>query len=180
LHHDERPAHDSRKPAYLSNPFLESLSITTAEVIDSIERLVVGERRGQVWSAPKAVLLPGDERYIMATLAATDEPRIVVTKSLVLNPRNPARGIVAKAPAFSQRSSRKGRMGNKVTDVTTRSAEPIASLALWLATAVRPRASANPAQRVAVRGAAPEAADLTVSEQVAEGVEMAARLDATR
>jgi len=80
---------------YLSNPFLESLSITTEEVVDSIERLVVGERRGQVWSAPKAVVLPGDERYIMATLAATDEPRIVVTKSLVLNPRNPARGIAA-------------------------------------------------------------------------------------
>lgn len=80
---------------YLSNPFLESLSITTDEVVDSIERLVVGERRGQVWSAPKAVVLPGDERYIMATLAATDDPRIVVTKSLVLNPRNPARGIAA-------------------------------------------------------------------------------------
>ena len=90
----DQPATPASLP-YLSNPFLESLSITTDEVVDSIERLVVGERRGQVWSAPKAVVLPGDERYIMATLAATDEPRIVVTKSLVLNPRNPARGIAA-------------------------------------------------------------------------------------
>ena len=90
----DQPATPASLP-YLSNPFLESLSITTDEVVDSIERLVVGERRGEVWSAPKAVLLPGDERYIMATLAATDDPRIVVTKSLVLNPRNPARGIAA-------------------------------------------------------------------------------------
>ena len=90
----DQPATPASLP-YLSTPFLESLSITTDEVIDSIERLVVGQRRGQVWSAPKAVVLPGDERYIMATLAATDEPRIVVTKSLVLNPRNPARGIAA-------------------------------------------------------------------------------------
>jgi ornithine cyclodeaminase/alanine dehydrogenase-like protein (mu-crystallin family) len=90
----DQPATPASLP-YLSNPFLESLSITTDEVVESIERLVVGERRGQVWSAPKAVVLPGDERYIMATLAATDDPRIVVTKSLVLNPRNPARGIAA-------------------------------------------------------------------------------------
>jgi ornithine cyclodeaminase/alanine dehydrogenase len=90
----DHPATPASLP-YLSNPFLESLSITTDEVVDSIERLVVGERRGEVWSAPKAVLSPGDERYIMATLAAADEPRIVVTKSLVLNPRNPARGIAA-------------------------------------------------------------------------------------
>src|SRR5436190_19920400 len=90
----DQPATPASLP-YLSTPFLESLSITTDEVIDSIERLVVGQRRGQVWSAPKAVVSPGDERYIMATLAAADEPRIVVTKSLVLNPRNPARGIAA-------------------------------------------------------------------------------------
>jgi ornithine cyclodeaminase/alanine dehydrogenase-like protein (mu-crystallin family) len=39
------------------------------------------------------VVLPGDDRYIMATLAVADEPRVVATKSLVLNPRNRDRGI---------------------------------------------------------------------------------------
>jgi ornithine cyclodeaminase/alanine dehydrogenase len=78
---------------YLSQPLLERLPITTAEIVDSIEQLILGQRRGQVWCAPKVVVLPGDERYIMATLAVADEPRVVATKSLVLNPRNAGREI---------------------------------------------------------------------------------------
>jgi ornithine cyclodeaminase/alanine dehydrogenase len=78
---------------YLSQPFLDRLPITTAEIVDSIEQLILGQRRGQVWCAPKVVVLPGDERYIMATLAVADEPRVVATKSLVLNPRNAGREI---------------------------------------------------------------------------------------
>jgi len=78
---------------YLSRSLLERLAITTHEAIDSIEQLILGQRRGQVWCAPKVVVLPGDDRYIMATLAVADEPRVVATKSLVLNPRNRDRGI---------------------------------------------------------------------------------------
>ena len=78
---------------YLSRFLLERLAITTHEAIDSIEQLILGQRRGQVWCAPKVVVLPGDDRYIMATLAVADEPRVVATKSLVLNPRNRDRGI---------------------------------------------------------------------------------------
>ena len=80
---------------YLTRAFLEQLSITTNEIVDSIERLILAQRRGQVWCAPKVVALPGDERYIMATLAVADEPGVVATKSLVMNPRNPGRGLPA-------------------------------------------------------------------------------------
>ena len=89
-----QPATSASLP-YLSQPLLERLSITTDQIIDSIEQLIVGQRGGQVWCAPKVVVLPGDERYIMATLAVADEPRVVATKSLVLNPRNPNRGLAA-------------------------------------------------------------------------------------
>ena len=78
---------------YLSRSVLERLAITTNEAVDSIEQLILGQRRGQVWCAPKSVVLPGDDRYIMATLAVADEPRVVAAKSLVLNPRNRDRGI---------------------------------------------------------------------------------------
>jgi len=78
---------------YLSRSILEGLGITTHEAIGSIEQLILGQRSGQVWCAPKVVVLPGDDRYIMATLAVADEPRVVATKSLVLNPRNRERGI---------------------------------------------------------------------------------------
>ena len=80
---------------FVSQPILERLSIRTEEVIDSIEQLIIGQRSGRVWCAPKVVVLPGDDRYIMATLAVADEPRIVATKSLVLNPRNRERGLAA-------------------------------------------------------------------------------------
>jgi len=90
----DQPATSASLP-YLSQPFHERLSITTDQIIDSIEQLIVGQRGGQVWCAPKVVVLPGDERYIMATLAVADEPRVVATKSLVLNPRNPKRGLAA-------------------------------------------------------------------------------------
>ena len=90
------PASEQPGPAsvpYLSRSMLERLPITTDDAVDSIERLILGQRRGQVWCAPKSVVLPGDDRYIMATLAVADEPQVLATKSLVLNPRNRERGI---------------------------------------------------------------------------------------
>jgi ornithine cyclodeaminase/alanine dehydrogenase-like protein (mu-crystallin family) len=80
---------------YLTQPFLERLSITTDEIVEIIEQLILAQREGKVWCAPKVVALPGDERYIMATLAVADEPGVVATKSLVLNPRNPVRSLPA-------------------------------------------------------------------------------------
>ncbi|HYN00386.1 MAG TPA: ornithine cyclodeaminase family protein [Aestuariivirgaceae bacterium] len=77
---------------YLSGSALERLSITTKEILESIERAIVGQRHGKAWCAPKAVVMP-DERYIMATLSVSEDPRIVVTKSLVHNPRNRERGL---------------------------------------------------------------------------------------
>ncbi|MDX8498392.1 ornithine cyclodeaminase family protein [Mesorhizobium sp. VK4C] len=78
---------------YLSGEFLESLTISASDVVDEIERQIVGQRRGEVWCAPKAVVLPGDDRYIMATLGVATEPRVLATKSLVVNPRNAERGL---------------------------------------------------------------------------------------
>ena len=80
---------------YLSAKSLDRFSITTGEVVDAVEQVIVGQRRGKVWSAPKAVVTPGDDRYIMATLAVTSDPPVMATKSLVLNPRNPEHGFPA-------------------------------------------------------------------------------------
>ncbi len=78
---------------YLSAPALDGLGLTTAEVADSIERALVGLRQKTVWCAPKAAITPGQDRYIMATLGVMDEAGVVVTKSLVVNPANAARGL---------------------------------------------------------------------------------------
>ena len=80
---------------YLSEETLAGLDITIGEVIDSIERLIHGTARSTVWSAPKAVMLPPDGRYMMAALAAADDPPLLAVKTIVLNPRNPDRGLPA-------------------------------------------------------------------------------------
>ena len=78
---------------YLSEAFLDRLSISTHDMVAEIERQIIGQRRGEVWCAPKSVVLPGDERYIMATLGVASEPRVLATKSLIVNPRNAERGL---------------------------------------------------------------------------------------
>lgn len=78
---------------FLSNEQLSHLSINTNEVIHAIETLLLNVEDGTAWSAPKAVMLPEDGRYMMAALAATDNPSLLAVKTLVLNPRNPERGL---------------------------------------------------------------------------------------
>jgi ornithine cyclodeaminase/alanine dehydrogenase len=78
---------------YFSEETLAGLEITTGEVIESIEALIRGRALDTVWSAPKAVILPADGRYMMAALAAMDNPSLLAVKTVVLNPRNSDRGL---------------------------------------------------------------------------------------
>ena len=78
---------------YLSQQTLESLGITTDEVIHSMENLILGQSQGTVWNTPKSAIQPGDGRYMMSTLSAADHPRYLAVKSVVLNPRNPQQGL---------------------------------------------------------------------------------------
>ena len=77
----------------LSRVELEALPITTDDVVERIEQLILGQGDGTVWNAPKIAVVPPDERYLMATLAACDDPPYMAVKSLLQNPRNPARGL---------------------------------------------------------------------------------------
>lgn len=78
---------------FLDGEALSALGITAADAVAAIERVIRQRAAGVAQSAAKAVMLPPDGRYLMAALAATDEPPLLVTKSVVLNPRNPARGL---------------------------------------------------------------------------------------
>lgn len=74
--------------AHISEADLLGFDIKAQDIIDIVEHLIRGSQAGTVWSAPKAVINPPDGRYIMATLAAMDDPPLVATKSLVLNEEN--------------------------------------------------------------------------------------------
>ena len=67
---------------YLSMQDLVDLKITTHGVVDCIESAIRGAEKGRVWSAPKAVILPpADGRYMMAALAAMDDPSVLALQT---------------------------------------------------------------------------------------------------
>jgi ornithine cyclodeaminase/alanine dehydrogenase-like protein (mu-crystallin family) len=78
---------------YLSGEMLAGLNLSTNDVIGSIEALISGCENGTAWSAPKAVILPDDGRYMMAALAAADDPPFLAVKTVVLNPRNSEKNL---------------------------------------------------------------------------------------
>ena len=47
---------------YLSEVDLINLNISTKEVVAVIERVISQAAQGKVWSAPKAVMTPPDQR----------------------------------------------------------------------------------------------------------------------
>jgi ornithine cyclodeaminase/alanine dehydrogenase len=79
---------------YLSEADLEGLRLSTAQIVEAIKGVIRGSDEGRVWAAPKAALMPpGDNRYMMAALAAMDGPSLLAVKTVVLNPDNPAKGL---------------------------------------------------------------------------------------
>ncbi|MER0204698.1 MAG: ornithine cyclodeaminase family protein [Nitrosomonas sp.] len=136
---------------YLSWDLLQSLQLTPQEISFSIEHLLLGRKRQQVWNAPKAVITPPDGRYMMATLAAADDPPFLAVKALVLNPDNPKNGLASINSLVTLLDSRSGLPlavldGNWVTAVRTaglsavaakRLARPDASVAAFIGCGVQ-------------------------------------------
>jgi len=117
---------------YLSEQALTELGITTPEIIESIETLISGSAQSRVWSAPKAVILPEDGRYMMAALAAADDPALLAVKTVVLNPRNPSRGLPAINGLVTMLDSETGMPaaildGNWITAVRTAGLSAVAA-----------------------------------------------------
>ncbi len=136
---------------YLSHDRLQSLQLSPQEITASIEHLLLGRKQQQVWSAPKAVITPPDGRYMMATLAAADNPPFLAVKALVLNPDNPKHGLASINALVTLLDSRSGLPlavldGNWITAVRTaglsavaakRLARPDASIATFIGCGVQ-------------------------------------------
>ena len=78
---------------YLSEKLLEQLEISAASTVESIEKAILDKAGRAAWTAPKSVVLPEDGRYVMATLAASDDPPYTAVKAVILNPHNAAKGL---------------------------------------------------------------------------------------
>ncbi|MDO8895228.1 MAG: ornithine cyclodeaminase family protein [Nitrosomonas sp.] len=136
---------------YLSRDLLQSLQLSVKEIVASIEHLILGQNLQQAWSAPKVVITPPDGRYMMATLAAADNPPFLAVKALVLNPDNPKQGFESINALVILLDSHSGLPlaiidGNWVTAVRTaglsavaakRLARPDASIAAFIGCGVQ-------------------------------------------
>ncbi len=109
---------------HLDAAALEALAISPTEAVASIEDCIRAAAAGTIQTAPKAALQPPDGRYIMATLAACDDPPVVAVKALVLNPDNARRGLAPINAVVTLLDSRSGLPlatidGNWITAVRT-------------------------------------------------------------
>ena len=78
---------------YLSRRDVERLAVSAREIADRLETLLVAERAGGAWEAPKSSIAPGDGRLSLALLSAARRPSLSVLKTLGLSPDNAARGL---------------------------------------------------------------------------------------
>lgn len=120
---------------------LAALGITTAEVVAAIEQALKAKAAGRLWTAPKSPLLPGDGRYMMTTLAAADEPPVIVVKAVMVSPRNAARGLAGVNGAILVLDSETGML------LATLGANWVTAARTAGLSAVVARRLANPASR---------------------------------
>ena len=78
---------------YLCRRDVERLAVSASEIADRLETLLLAERAGDAWEAPKSSVAPGDGRLTLALLGAAREPSMSVVKTVGLSPENTARGL---------------------------------------------------------------------------------------
>ncbi|MGA9573754.1 MAG: ornithine cyclodeaminase family protein, partial [Lysobacterales bacterium] len=115
---------------FLSGTDLESLGVTTQEVVACMEHLITAETHGRAWIAPKTNVSMADDRYMMATLAAADDPPFMAVKALMIHPRNPEHGRSAINSSITLMDSASGLPvavldGNWVTALRTAGASAL-------------------------------------------------------
>ncbi len=119
----------------LSEADLDALNISTQDVIASVEAVIRSRAEGRTWCAPKAVMLPPDGRYMMAALAATDDPPLLAVKTVILNPANAGKGLPLINGIVTMLDSQTGAPvavvdGNWVTAVRTAGLSAVAAKTL--------------------------------------------------
>lgn len=94
----------------LSDDDLAGLGLSGAQIVDAIEDAIRAEAAGEISTAPKSAVLPGDGRYMMTTLSSADAPDLTIVKSVMVSPRNPARNRPGIDGAILIQDSETGQM----------------------------------------------------------------------
>ena len=98
----------STKFLYLSDEILETLGVSTAEAVESIEMLLRARARAEAWDTPVNLLMVPDGRIMLAAMAVADDPPLLAVKSQTFNPCNADRGLAPANGVVSVLSSETG------------------------------------------------------------------------
>ncbi len=78
---------------FLSDAEQEALGIDPGDIADAIETAITARTDGTLHNAPKVAILPGEGRYMMATMSVGDGPGLTVLKTAMVAPDNPLRDM---------------------------------------------------------------------------------------
>ena len=78
---------------YLSRRDVEGIDLCAREIADRLEHLLIAERAGEAWEAPKSSITRGPGHLSLALLSAAREPALAVLKTVGVSPDNAARGL---------------------------------------------------------------------------------------
>lgn len=84
---------------FLPDSALEALEVSPTEIADAIEAALIEKAEGRLQTTPKSVILPGDGRYMMSTLAVGGDGYTVL-KTVGVYPDNADRGLPATTGAI--------------------------------------------------------------------------------
>ncbi len=94
----------------LSDSVLSGLDLSGVDIVDAIEAAILDEAAGKILTTPKSAIVPPDGRYMMTTLSTGDDPDLTIVKSVMVSPRNPARGRAGVEGAILIQDSETGQM----------------------------------------------------------------------
>ncbi|PWQ92620.1 ornithine cyclodeaminase family protein [Leucothrix pacifica] len=117
---------------YLSKEKILTLGLTSTQIIDKLGQLMSEQGQGNVFSAPKAAISTEDQRYMMATISATNNPPYMAVKALVVNQKNAEQGLDTINGTITLLNSQTGLPlavmdGNWITGIRTAAASALAA-----------------------------------------------------
>ncbi len=117
---------------YLNDADLEALAISPTDVADAVEAAILDKAAGALMDAPKSVILPGEARYMMSTLAVGNRQDLTVVKQVSVCPENPAKGLATTNGAIIVLDARTGLLralmgANWVTGTRTAALSAVAA-----------------------------------------------------
>ena len=117
---------------YLSKETIQTLGLTSTEIIDKLEQLMSDQGQGNVYFAPKAAIATEDQRYMMTTISATNNPPYMAVKGLVVNQKNAEQGLDTINGTITLSNSQTGSLlsvmdGNWITGIRTAAASALAA-----------------------------------------------------